>query len=69
MCGQTVRCVHEDFGNAQAFLDGLELESQQVAVDAFSFKSLHKRRKTLESGIFLALKENNLSKTQPLFKS
>lgn len=39
---QAVRCVHEDFGNTPSFLDGLQLEPEQVAVDAVSFKSLNR---------------------------
>lgn len=40
VCCQAVRRIHEDFGDAQSFLDGLELETQQVAVNAVSLKCL-----------------------------
>lgn len=39
---QAISCIHEDFGNAQSFLDGLQLEPQQVAVNAVSFKCLNR---------------------------
>lgn len=45
--GQAVSRVHEDFGNAESFLDGLQLEPQQVAVDAVSSQSLSGTRRKL----------------------
>lgn len=44
---QPVRRVHEDFGNAQSFLDGLQLEPQQVPVDAMSFNGLSRAEKNV----------------------
>lgn len=40
VCCQPVRRVHEDFRDAQSFLDGLQLQSQQVALYAESFECL-----------------------------
>jgi len=40
VCRDAVRRVHEDFGDAQSFLDGLQLEPQQVKVNAASLKYL-----------------------------
>lgn len=47
MCRQAVRRVHEDFGNAQSFLDGLQLQPQQVAVDAVSIENLNRAGKNI----------------------
>lgn len=40
VCCQAVSCIHEDFGNAQSSLDGLQLEAQQVAFNPESFECL-----------------------------
>lgn len=42
VCCEAVSCIHEDFGDAQSFLDGLQLEPQQVEVDAVSFEYLNR---------------------------
>ncbi|TNN61850.1 hypothetical protein EYF80_027967 [Liparis tanakae] len=46
VCRDAVRRVHVDFGDAQSFLDGLQLEPQQVKVNAASFKYLTRGDKT-----------------------
>lgn len=37
---QAVSRVHEDFGDAETLLDGLQFEPQQVVVNPVSIKSL-----------------------------
>lgn len=39
--GQAVRRVHEDLGNAHPSFNGLQLESQQVALNSVSIKGLN----------------------------
>lgn len=53
VCCQAVSCIHEDLGNAESFLDGLQLEGQQVAFNAASFNCLKKKKKKREQGKFI----------------
>lgn len=45
VCCQAVSCIHEDFGNAQSILNGLQFKAQQVAFDAVSFECLNRGKK------------------------
>lgn len=40
VCGHTVGRVHENFRNGVSFLDGLQLQAQQVAFDSKSSQCL-----------------------------
>lgn len=42
--GHAVGRVHENLRNTVAFLDGLQLKAQQVALNAVSFKGLSRRK-------------------------
>lgn len=55
VCGQAVSRVHEDFGDAQSLLDGLQLQGQQVAINPVSIKCL---RKEISKNVFTANKRS-----------